>query len=93
MTAPGNIYGMDVFKFPTEKHNRFPPLPWGGRVAAAPRIREYENIYKLAVVLRTHLRRLCPRWFHVKPNILFHLSRLWLAEIAFTRADVALRTR
>ena len=41
--------------------NRFPPLPWGGRVAAAPRIREYEHIYKLAVVLRTHLKRFVPK--------------------------------
>ena len=37
-----------------------PPLPWGGRVAAAPRIREYEDIYKRAVVLRTHLKRFAP---------------------------------
>ena len=29
-------------------------------MAAAPRNREYEDIYKLAVVLRTHLKRFVP---------------------------------
>ena len=49
--------------------------------------------YKLAVVLRIHLKRFAPEMIPRQARYSVYVGMIWLAERACTRADVALRTR